>query len=307
MRVGFLAQQIDNRGTGNALFDYAYYNEKILGNKSYIYTFRDGDHNAAAVDRFTRYFPIVVNPSPLTDAVDVMYHIKSGEDNGLRFPRTRYAVHAVFNARQKHGDAYAAVSRWLGGRDGVPWVPHIVSLPPHRSNLRDKLGIPYDAVVFGRHGGYDTFDIPWVWSSIQRVVERYPNKYFIFMNTKKPEYIDHKNIIFLPETVAEVEKRRFINTCDAMLHARLRGETFGLAVGEFGICGKPIFTYELSQERAHIEELEAFGHDTYFYKTEDMLYDLLVLFEPHEVFSYTSYYPDKVMEKFKNVFLDKER
>jgi glycosyltransferase involved in cell wall biosynthesis len=305
MRVGFLINQLDNRGTGNALFDYAYYNETILGNKSYIYTYRDADHNAAAVDRFTRYFPIIVNPNPLTDAVDVMYHIKSGEDDGVRFPRTHYVVHAVFNARQKHGSVYAAVSRWLGGRDGVPWVSHIVSLPYHTSNLRDKWGIPSSAIVFGRHGGYDTFDIPWAWSAVKHVAETYPNKYFIFMNTDKPDYIDHKNIIFLPETAVEVEKRRFINTCDAMLHARMRGETFGLSVGEFGICGKPIFSYKLSPERAHIDELQTTGQDDYLYKTEEDLRRMLVEFTPHEAFIYTSYYPDKVMEEFNRVFLQR--
>ena len=306
MRVGFLAQQLDNRGTGNALFDYAYYNEKILGNKSLIYTFRDADHNAAAVDRFTRYFPIVVNPHPLTNAVDVMYHIKSGEDDGMRFPRTHYVVHAVFSARQRHGNVYAAVSQWLGGRDGVPWVPHIVNLPYHTNNLRTQLGIPDESIVFGRHGGYDTFDIGWVWGVIQEIVEKYPDKYFLFMNTEKPKSINHKNIIFLPETTAEIDKRRFINTCDAMLHARLRGETFGIAVGEFGSCGKPIFTYELSNERAHIDELRNFGHDEYFYKTEATLYKLITAFTRTEVFSYTSFYPDKVMTRFKNIFLDRE-
>ena len=41
MRIGFLNNQIDARGTGNAMFHYAHYNETILGNTSKIYTFQE--------------------------------------------------------------------------------------------------------------------------------------------------------------------------------------------------------------------------------------------------------------------------
>ena len=35
-------------------------------------------------------------------------------------------------------------------------------------------------------------------------------------------------------------KVKFINTCDAMIHARAMGETFGLAVAEFSKKNKPV-------------------------------------------------------------------
>lgn len=305
MRVGFLCNQLDNRGTGNAMFDYAYYNEKILGNKSIIYTFSGGNHNAKAVERFGRHFPISANPNPMTTAVDVMYHIKSGEDDGIRFPRLKYAVHAVFNARHPHGDRYAAVSQWLGERDGVPYVPHIVALPYHTTHLREKLGIPHDAIVFGRHGGFDTFDIPWVWDVVNKVARSTLPAYFLFMNTAKPEMVLPDNVIFLPETSSEVEKRKFINTCDAMLHARQRGETFGLAVAEFSSCGKPVFTYGNSPEKAHLVELSNFGYERFFYTDPFELTMRLLTFDRDTTApAFTSFYPEQVMGQFKKLFLD---
>ena len=52
-----------------------------------------------------------------------------------------------------------------------------------------------------------------------------------------------------------MRKRLFLNSCDAMLHGRMRGETFGLSCLEFAIIGKPVLTYAGSAERAHLEIL----------------------------------------------------
>ena len=51
-------------------------------------------------------------------------------------------------------------------------------------------------------------------------------------------------------------KIKFINSCDAMLHGRSLGESFGIACGEFAIRNKPIFTYNFSRDRAHIDLLK---------------------------------------------------
>ena len=37
IKIGFWTNQLCERGSEIALFDYAYYNQKILGNKSYIF------------------------------------------------------------------------------------------------------------------------------------------------------------------------------------------------------------------------------------------------------------------------------
>lgn len=312
MRVGFLNNQIDNRGTGNALFDYARYNEEILNNSSFIIVpegcARDAGMEIRLSDRFGTIH-LLKNAGSLK--LDALYHIKSGEDDGYRgIPDVPYLVHAVFN-HQPHGDKYAMVSEWLGSRHDSPFVPHIVTLPKHQHNLRPHLNIPPTDIVFGRHGGRDTFDIPWVWDTVKSILRAREDVWFLFMNTDMPDHIRDfefgNRIIFVDPTSDPGFKRTFINTCDAMLHARERGETFGIAVGEFAICDKTIFTYKESPEQAHIEELLNSGYP-YLYGYQTQLYMKMldyIHFTPSVKYvgGYKKYTPEFVMHKFKEVFL----
>lgn len=307
MKVGFLNNQIDNRGTGNAIFDYAHYNEEILGNESFVLSFPEADHDPKMWERVRKRFGLrfgLIDASWFPADLDVLYHIKSGADDGFRAPHgVRYAVHGVFEC-PNHGDRNATVSNWLSGRCGVPSVPHIVNLPETTDDLRSALAIRQDAIVFGRHGGLDSFDIPWAWSAINRALKASTKVHFLFMNTNIPDitFYDDKRVQFIPATADPYQKRVFINTCDAMLHARERGETFGIALGEFASVGTPILTYGLSGERNHYEEVNAF-----LYNNEEELVQFLTdttWLEDVPQFGYTQYTPEKVMAKFKEVFLD---
>lgn len=305
MIVGFLNNQIDNRGTGNAVFDYAHYNEEILGNESKIFTFSTGNHDPVSVDRFVDRFKFIYQIDTYKESVkplDVLYHIKSGEDDGFRPPEgIRYAVHGVFHY-SPHGDRYAAISRWLCGEYGV-FVPHIVSLPKTTEDYRSELGISRTGCVFGRHGGFDTFDILFAWNAIRYILTDRLDTYFFFLNTDVPDDLkNHPRIKILPNTANSYEKAKFINTCDAMIHARSRGETFGISVGEFAIMNKPVITYSESQEKAHLEEL---GNFSYIYKDEKELIqqmESLILY-PTQGGGYGQYTPENVMKKFNEVFL----
>ena len=65
-----------------------------------------------------------------------------------------------------------------------PVVPHVVRpCEPCGADLRAALGIPPDATVFGRHGGYHTFDISFVHAAVREVAERRPDIFFVFLNT----------------------------------------------------------------------------------------------------------------------------
>jgi hypothetical protein len=57
--------------------------------------------------------------------------------------------------------------------------------------------------------------------------------YFLFMNTNEIMTENRPNIIYLPASLEDTYKSAFIRSCDAMLHARTSGESFGLAVAEF--------------------------------------------------------------------------
>lgn len=299
VKVGFLSNQLDNRGTGDALYKYAHYNEEILGNESYIYSFAGGNHDREATRRFSDRFQLKVILLPYKIEVDALYHIKSGYDDGFRPDNIPYLVHSVFD-NQPHGTVYATVSPWMGERFSLPYVPHIVELADTNENLRERLGIHKDGIVFGRHGGPDSFDIDFVKEEIKYYLETTPNVYFLFLNTDK--FIEHPHVIHLPATVDPINKRKFINTCDAMIHARSRGETFGLSVGEFAVAGKPIITYSESHEKAHLYEL---GQFALTYKNGKELITQMdkIVAGPLLTWGYGNYTPYKVMTKFDEVFL----
>lgn len=133
-----------------------------------------------------------------------------------------------------------------------------------------ELNIPHGAVVFGRHGGSGTFSIPYAREAVQEVARKHKDWYFLFLNTNK--FCDLPNVIFLPATADMAYKTKFINTCDAMIHARAEGETFGLACGEFSIKNKPVITCSNMGDRCHIEILDNKG---LYYRSKSELLKIL--------------------------------
>jgi hypothetical protein len=185
------------------------------------------------------------------------------------------------------------------------FVPHFVPQFVSVEDVRGKLGIPKGAKVFGRHGGGDTFNIPFVREAVVRHARKNPEDHFVFLNTESIREAENlNNIHYLPATVDPVEKAKFLNTCDAMLHARWHGETFGLAVGEFAVLGKPVITFSESRERAHLEML---GKQALLYCNVGELAEILREFRPHKTHG-TEYEiladPKVVMELFQKKFLD---
>jgi len=183
-----------------------------------------------------------------------------------------------------------------------PVLPHIVTLPDCNKNLRNELNIPNDAIVFGRYGGKNTFDIQFVYDVIKKILEERNDIYFLFLNTN--EFYKHKNIIYLPVNCDMVYKRKFINTCDALLHARDSGESFGLTCGEFAICEKPVITYGKSNDKEHLLILK---DKAVIYNSPEEVYDILNTFtkDKYDVKNngYMFYTPENVMNIFKNICL----
>jgi CDP-glycerol glycerophosphotransferase (TagB/SpsB family) len=86
-----------------------------------------------------------------------------------------------------------------------------------------------------------------------------------------------------------------------MIHARERGETFGLTIAEFSTLCKPIITYLDSPERNHINIL---GDNGIYYSDYQELYNILdnlIIFT--DINCYKDYTPEKVMNKFNEIFL----
>ena len=313
MKVAFHSNHLSELGSEVAMFDYAYYNQTLLGNESVIVTKRTvKNNNEKIIEKFKKYFEILfydnfseVEKMLDENNVDVFYAIKSGEYDGIISKGRKTVIHAVFKAFQPHGKVYAYVSEWLSKQMNFglnPWVPHMINLPEENGNLRDILSIPKDKIVFGRYGGYDTFDVPFVYNTIKRILDTRNDIYFLFANTHK--FYEHPNIIYLDIISDMQEKVKFINTCDAMLHARNRGETFGIACGEFSIKNKPIFTYGLSPEKNHLEILK---DKAIIYNSDQGLYNKINNFSPSPEKNWDAYSQNfnstAVMQKFKTVFL----
>lgn len=321
MKIIFHENQLCYRGTSNALFDYAHYNEEILNNESLILFPQNSPNNVPeAIERFEKRFK-VYGYKDIADRddfiqkskADIYYAIKSGEkENDAPVDIIKTVIHAVFKYNEPYGNVYAYVSEWLAktmSNGKIPFVPHIVELPEVSGDLRNELNIPTDAIVFARYGGSETFDIDFVKNAVKKSARKNKNVYFIFMGTedfvKRNIFRPYKNIIFLPPTTDVERKVKFINTSDAYLHARVQGESFGIAVGEFSIKNKPIITWSGSDEKSHLEIL---GDKAILYSNEKDLLTILNTFTPNLEINWDCYSqhfnPVTVMKKFEEVFIN---
>ena len=315
--IGFHSNQLCERGTEVALFDYAFYNQTLYGNKSIIfYNKNNPNNNARVIARFESHFKCYayneyaeIDGVLLSEGADYFYIIGQGIDMQL-VSACPNCLHDVFQM-QPHGERYATVSRYLAlsfNRPDVPFVPHIVHFRSECSdNLREMLGIPADAFVFGRYGGFNQFDISYVHDAICEFIRTNATTYFIFANTRA--FCDaHAQILHVDVLYDEADKLKFINTCDAMLHARSDGETFGLSIAEFSIKNKPVVTTHSSipNSDAHIDML---GERAIIYRNKP---ELIAIFQNIKQIAasrddwnaYADYNPESVMRQFMEVFIN---
>jgi hypothetical protein len=304
------------RGSENALWDYANFNETILGNNSVICHPAELENEGNPIyAKWKARFPLIpywtkaeLSLKLKENGVDILYQIKPGPSDGFVIPGIKNCIHAMFLSDEFHGDSFAYVSRWasrvMTGRE-ESFVPHFVQKLESKMNLRGKLGIPTEANVFGRHGGVDTFNIQFVREAVLRHAQKNSDNHFVFLNTEPIRGTEKlKNVHYLEPTIDPEQKAQFLATCDAMLHARLHGETFGLAVGEFAVLGKPVITFSESREKAHLEML---GNQALLYRNAGELAEILRGFHPHKTLGteYETYAdPKVVMELFRKKFLD---
>lgn len=186
--------------------------------------------------------------------------IKAGENDRVTPENCKTGIHCVFTMRQPHGSIYAGVSETLAKKYGQPtqFVPHIIKNFSPLKNMRKELGIPEDRLVIGRHGGRNTFDLHFVHQAVAKILEIRNDIHFLFLSTE--EFIQHERVTYIPWVNNDQEIFDFIHACDAMLHARYIGETFGLAVGEFAVANKPVITWtgtgNPNYDVAHINHLQ---------------------------------------------------
>lgn len=307
-RVGFLTNHISYGGTEVALYDYAHCNETLLGNTSIVITRDMRDVNKEIYDKFCSRFPVFyiktqqdIDRIAVEQRLDVVYVIKSGEKDWFTATICRCIIHCVFNTQHPHGDVYCAISPALNTihRTNVPVLPHMISVDDNSESFRTELTISPNITVIGRYGSYDSFDIPFVYSAIVNILNARPDTIFLAMNTRP--FAIHPRIIYLPRTTDAFVKRKFINTCDVMLHARQRGETFGLSCGEFAVCGKPIVTYGASPERAHIDVLGSACTEYTSFEDLIQIFTTNVWRKDMRTNGFMNFTPTRIMETFSKL------
>lgn len=320
MKILFHEDELNYRGTSIAVYDYADFNERYLGNESIIiYNKNSKTNHPLGIEKFEKRFKVhaytdfkEVDKIISENNIDLFYAIKNGYIDGVDTKECKTGIHNVFTHFEPHGDVYAYVSEWLSQEmtgSKYPYVPHMVNFETQtEQDLRAELNIPPKAKVFGYYGGHISFNIIFAQKTIEKIATRYKDIYFIFMGVNS--FIKKKwwkslpsNIIFLPPSSDIIMKQKFINTCNALLHARQRGETFGITIAEFALKGKPVIAFADPPEKAHISHLQ---DQAYYYhdskELQDIILDAELNLSAKEL--YEKFLPHPVMDTFKKVFID---
>lgn len=339
MRVGFCLPKFTLRGADCVLWALAYFTDgNALSHESYVFVYDDvlerylkyihEPENREEVQRNFKYFQekgrlVYTTRERLEETmkmnnIDVCYMYLAGFENEradlpLMIPSI---THCIFNGTVKLGNVHTIIST------SVPHVPNsetrvlpnMLVVMNHKENLRDLLHIPKDAVVFGRYGALHTFSIPWVKDTVIKFAKEHPEVWFLFMNTAPfSDMREVSNIVYIRGSSDLGLKRAFINTCDVMLHARVDGETFGCAVGEFAVCEKPILTAPCQDRTFGYSadgHLDILGNRAVVYASPDELQAWLEAFAKKNVLvnmadnGYFNFVPEKVLPIFEKCLQD---
>lgn len=322
----FQNMQFNYRGTSVSTFSLAKYNEEILGNKSIIIGTKQREMDSYKL--FNDHFKTILlesdwNPidnttfrneieSKVEQEKADWYYVQIGGEADSFFPTNcKTFINAVFNMRCPQGDIYAGISEYLMKRDGGKlFLPYIVEKPVKdlyiENDYRYLFNINKEALVIGCYAGSDQFNIGFVHETIKKIVTSRKDIYFIFMGIN-PFCEQSEQIRFYNKTTNLFSKQLFINTCDAMIHARSIGETMGLAVGEFSVSNKPIITYNGDlysyYDRAHIDILKDKG---IYYKNAEELYSIFSNISKLDIDGkdwnmYQDFSGEKVIKKFEQL------
>jgi len=326
MNIGFFVRHFGERGTEVAIYDYAKYNEEILNNKSFIICFTEEFQKKNnfplerfSYDKFNKRFQII-EINDMNDMKTVIekynlsffYTLTGGGKDIYKFndknilSNCKKIKKCVFFTNDPESDFYISISLMLNKKynTNIPVIPHIVDLPMCDENLRNELQIPNDAIVFGRYGGMDEFNIIMTHQAIKDYLQENNNSYFLFMNTNI--FYEHPRIIYLDKNLDLHYKVKFINACDAMIHARQMGETFGLSIAEFSIKNKPIITCASGD----LEYIRLLSDKAILYNSSEQLVNILkniknIINSRNDWNAYKLFSPDYVMNLFKTLIFDK--
>ena len=144
-------------------------------------------------------------------------------------------------------------------------IPNLVSVPSEfKSTIREKLGIPKDAFVYGFHQRND--------SSIFSPTSIYAfslicnkNNHFIILggsekHREEAKKLNLQNIHFIDFSSEQSVIHDFLSSIDVFAHSRLDGEVCSVAMIEAMYHGKPIITHPGSVSMGHLEQIDGCGY-----------------------------------------------
>lgn len=318
MNVAFYIDEMNFRGIANSTYDYALQNKLLLKNNSIIFYNKQNQSNKIEViKKFKKKFKTFgINQFSEIDEfknrlkIEYLYTQKSGNKDDWISKNIKTLVHCVYPQKinEIHGHKYAYISEWLSqnfSNKKIPYVPYIVKTKETKKNLKKKLKIKKDSIIFGCHGGESSFDMKFARSALINIVKKRKNIYFIFLNIEK--FCNHGQIKFLKGTSDEFIKKKFINTCDAMIYGRSLGESFGLACGEFVTANKQVISYKFNRHRSH--KFNISNEHFQEYGSYQDLCKLILNFKKRKIKSitkskYKKYNAKEVMKIFKKVYYE---
>ena len=314
---------LSERGTTTALFEYAKCLSEI-GNEVSIFYQKNSPHvNIDSVKQMNISFPTVgytdfyeLNKK-YSGKFEYAYFLKGGENDGKLLTGAKNYIHAIFQFYEPHGTSYAYVSSWLADEmrakiatldrgtqstfsNGFEfkYVPHIVDMPKNFQSIRDKIGVPANAICGVRIGGKDSFDIPWVQWAVKYMAEEY-GYYFVFINTDR--FSDHRNIIYLDTITSKQYKADVLASADFFIHGRSRGESFGISIIEALQISLPVLAWSGGIDKNHTHIL---GPDSLYRNSHDLIKKMrdTDFRNWNKVEAGQEFRPKNVMDKFLEVF-----
>ena len=131
----------------------------------------------------------------------------------------------------------------------------------------------------------------------------------VLMNTA-PLTLKHARIHEVKGESTTEGKAKFFALCDAMLHARADGETFGMAVAEFSLRNKPVITYNGENIQGYIRaHVKILGDKALYYRDISSLRAIVDQLVKEGVpkrswNAYSSYTAKRIMPKFERYLIE---
>ncbi len=316
MNIAFYVDEMNLRGVALSTYLFALNNIKILKNKSFIfYNKKNFRNKIEIIKKFKKKFITIgiidfkeIDEYKEKFKIDYLYTQKSGNKDNWESQKIKTLIHAVYPQKinQIHGYNYAYISEWLSNNFSNKKIPCISLITEEKkitSNLRKNLNIKKKNTIFGCHGGESSFDMKFVQSAVLNIAKKRKDIFFIFLNINK--FCNHPQIMFLKGTSNESFKKKFVNTCDAMIYGRSLGESFGLACAEFAIKSKDLISYKFNRHRSH--EFNVSKKNFLEYSSYSSLYKLLINYKKKKDNTFNSKYKKytekKIMYDFNKFFL----